>query len=233
MPDEAPVISTTLRPVSVIRFPPGIAGSMRRSPMRLSRPAASSTAAAPARAASSARSATAGARFGGGPARRPVGVAAGCVVHAGLRPVLSQIGGCDRGELALTLVARGERAHEPDEAVDLPLALAGRDVADLLLDLHGEPLADALDDLVVGRERTLLDRDAVDLLQVPEVSDVEARDERDRDAGLAGAAGAAGAVHVDLGALRRGVADHVREVADVDAAGRHVGGDQEAKLAGL
>lgn len=54
---------------------------------------------------------------------------------------------------------------------------------------------------------------------------------RECDASFACAAGAARAVHVDLGVLGRGVADHVRQVADVDAARRHVSRDEDAQLA--
>ena len=48
----------------------------------------------------------------------------------------------------------------------------------------------------------------------------------------AGAAGAAGAVDVDLGRLGEGVVEDVREVLDVDAARRDVGGHQELDAAG-
>ena len=77
------------------------------------------------------------------------------------------------------------------------------------------------------------DPDLVHVLDHLEVADVEARHQRDGDAGLARAAGAAGAVHVDLGRVGRRVADHVGEVADVDAARRHVGRHQEAQLVRL
>ncbi len=58
-------------------------------------------------------------------------------------------------------------------------------------------------------------------------------DERDRDAGLARAARAADAVQVRLVVLGDGVVDHVGDVEHVDAARRHVGGDEDVLLAGL
>jgi len=49
----------------------------------------------------------------------------------------------------------------------------------------------------------------------------------------AGAAGAADAVHVVLGMMRHVEIEHVAQPADVDAAGRDVATDQQAKFAGL
>src|SRR5690606_30056382 len=55
--------------------------------------------------------------------------------------------------------------------------------------------------------------------------------ERDRYARAPGPAGAADAVHVGLVVGGAVVVDHVGDVVDVDAAGRHVGGDQHVDLA--
>ena len=71
------------------------------------------------------------------------------------------------------------------------------------------------------------------LLEVPEIADVEPRDQGDRDTGLAGSPGPPCAVHVNLGRLGRRIADDVAQIADVDAARGHVGGDQNLELAGL
>src|SRR5882672_3885911 len=57
--------------------------------------------------------------------------------------------------------------------------------------------------------------------------------ERDRDPGYARASGAADAVHVGLGHLGQLVVDDVRDAVHVDSAGRHVRGDQHARLAAL
>ena len=57
--------------------------------------------------------------------------------------------------------------------------------------------------------------------------------ERDRLAFGAGAARAADAVHVVLGHVRQVVVDDVRQLVDVDAARRDVGGDHHLDLAGL
>jgi hypothetical protein len=56
-------------------------------------------------------------------------------------------------------------------------------------------------------------------------------DERDPDAGAARAARAADAVHVALAVLGRVEVDHVRDAADVDAAGGDVGGHERGDLA--
>ncbi|MCZ7617937.1 MAG: hypothetical protein M5U32_06355 [Myxococcota bacterium] len=135
--------------------------------------------------------------------------------------------------LAAALVRLGHRRHDRHPAIDLPRALAFRHGAHFLLDLHRESFAQALEHLGVGRELALGDLDAVHVLQVPEVPDVERRHQRQRDAGLAGPSGAAGAVHVALGRVRGGVADHAGEIGDVDAARGDVGRHQEAQLAGL
>ena len=106
-------------------------------------------------------------------------------------------------------------------------------------DQLGEALADAVElvlgalggELLGGRQVALAEDDARVLqLEIIEVADLAGVDQRDGDAGATGAAGAAGAVDVDLGRLREGVVEHVRDVADVDAAGGDVGGDQEAQL---
>src|SRR5690606_33527798 len=47
----------------------------------------------------------------------------------------------------------------------------------------------------------------------------------------AGAAGAADAVHIVLGEARQLEVDHVRDARDIDAARRHVGGDEDLALA--
>ena len=57
--------------------------------------------------------------------------------------------------------------------------------------------------------------------------------QRDRLALVAGAAGAADAVHVILGHVGQVVVDDVRQLVDVDAAGRDVGGDHHLDLARL
>ena len=58
-------------------------------------------------------------------------------------------------------------------------------------------------------------------------------DEGHRDAGAAGAARAADAVQVRLLIVGHGVVDDVRHVVDIDAAGGHVGRDQDVFLAGF
>ena len=60
---------------------------------------------------------------------------------------------------------------------------------------------------------------------------VLARHQRDRCAGATGAPGAAHAVHVLLDVARKVVVEHARDVLDVDAARRHVGGDEDARAA--
>ncbi len=150
-----------------------------------------------------------------------------------LGPVLAQEQRTDRRELGEAVVAARERVHHRAEPVEQRAALAVVEVAKLLLGLHREPLAHALGDLGVGRDLALGDLDLVDVLDHPEVADVEPRHQRDRGAGLPRAPGPAGAVHVDLGRLGCRVAEHVGEVADVDAARGDVGGDQDPQLAGL
>ncbi len=82
----------------------------------------------------------------------------------------------------------------------------------------------------MGGKLALLGSDLVDLLEVLEVSDVQPRDQGDRHPGLARATGAAGAVQVDLGSLRRGIAHHVGQIADIDSPGGDIRGDENAKL---
>ena len=74
-----------------------------------------------------------------------------------------------------------------------------------------------------GLARRLLDR--------PQQVALARGDEGDRVAAAPGTAGAAGAVHVGLGVGRDVVVDDVADPVDVEAAGRHVGRDQDVELA--
>src|SRR5262245_1112627 len=96
-------------------------------------------------------------RLGGGARRRRE-------AHLGHRPVLGEVGRADRGEVAASLLVPGEQLHHRQEAVDADAALALGQRAQLLLDLHLEPLAQPLGDLPLGRELALSDLDLVDLL---------------------------------------------------------------------
>ena len=71
------------------------------------------------------------------------------------------------------------------------------------------------------------------LLDVGHQPRVVARDQRDGQARGAGAAGAADAVHVVLGVERHVEVEDRRQVGDVEAARRDVGGDQQVDLAAL
>ncbi len=79
----------------------------------------------------------------------------------------------------------------------------------------------------------LLDLELGQLLDLGEARLFLGCDQRGGFAFLAGAAGAADAMHVILGDARQFVVDDVRQVVDVEAAGRDIGGDQHARRAGL
>ena len=112
----------------------------------------------------------------------------------------------------------------------VPAALHGG----LELALAGELLlAVVLGDRARFEIRVFLDRDlGVDVvLDRGEQRALLGCDERPRDAARAGARGAPDAVDVELDVLGQVVVDDVRDVLDVDAAGREVGCNQHRELA--
>ena len=73
--------------------------------------------------------------------------------------------------------------------------------------------------------------DAQPLLEVVDLVLLLEADERHRDALLARAGGAAGAVRVVRLVVGQGEVEDVRQVVDVDAAGGHVGGNEDLEVA--
>ena len=92
----------------------------------------------------------------------------------------------------------------------------------------GRRVAHELDARAVERQH--VDLAAQDLLDRAQAVALVARNQRQRVALAAGAAGAADAVHVILGHVRQLVVHDLRQLADVEAAGRDVGRDQHLHL---
>ena len=131
------------------------------------------------------------------------------------------------GDEHLAVVARHHVAGERQESLE------GRARLHRLVQL-AHVLAGPEPARLVGRGQVAdLELDAVLLLQDAQGIELGAGDERDGGALLAHAPGASDPVQIDRGILGERVIDHVRQVADVDAARGDVGCDHEAQLPAL
>ena len=106
------------------------------------------------------------------------------------------------------------------------VAAGGEDLPDLLEeDLGAAPL-----DFGRGRDHAATDAGVGELLEVLDLVDVASAHEGRRHTLAPGAAGTADPVDVVLGIVRQVIVDHHLQMVDVDAAGGHIGGDEELKL---
>ena len=151
--------------------------------------------------------------------------------HRRFGSVIGQIRSEDARQVSPTLVTVGHGFYHRDQAFDLVGDHIGRERAHFVLYLDLQAFGDSFAKVLFARNLALGNLDLVDVLHVLEVADVEPRDQGDRHAALARAARAAGSVNVDFRRIRRRIADYVGEIADIDAPGRDVGGDQKAQLA--
>ena len=132
----------------------------------------------------------------------------------------------DDGQLVLVFSQGPAQRHEALAAFDqqlVPVAQAG-------FEQGGDPLRHHR--LHVGGlgQGPFLQVDAVAPADAVELYLLQVRHERNSDPGRPRAPGAPRAVDVALGVLRRFVLEDVGECGDVQPAGSHIGGDQEAQF---
>ncbi len=130
-------------------------------------------------------------------------------------------------------MARSHFLDDGNQSINPITRLGAGQIPHFVFDLHLHPASNAFEHIRLCRRLAFGYLDLVDVLHMLEVADVEAGDQGDGDPGFSRASRASGAVEIDLRLIRGRIADHMGEVADVDAAGSDIGGDEKAQFTAL